>query len=341
MVSSHWNSTAQIISELRLRAKENDTDAILSELKEKRASLHPDKNGGGFANARDEATYHSIDEAISFVERLCGQGVETAIVRSDQLREIVAAAVEKALAATGGEALPEDIRLTADARAEIRHHYGLRKLTSGVVGAIFLGLIAFEGRLRDDPLFGGLVHSVVAKALLWVLLVISGATFLVLWLHEREEKLRAEQLETDGSLRKSFGSFCFSLTYDPRSQESLVLKFTKLQYADSLREEQGNSWEVSRHWKGLLRGAGKNNKNNQGHGRVWHLMRLIPMLPNVLLPRCSLSPVLSERLASVHLRRLLGRKVIAKGHSISLDETYEINWHVAEQISNERHRYPF
>lgn len=326
MAASSWSSVVEIVSEFRLTAPVADLDSIILELKSKRAELHPDKNGGMFSNDAEAGRYHRLDDAIAFVEN---QGhANSSLVPIAYISEIVKTAVQTALApGEKHDSIAEQTQFLDDSRRQVIEHYTLPRFTSGILSAIFCGIIAMSDKLKDNPIFAPLMRLRAFPYLMWTALVFSGTYFAVTWKRERDEKNRAEELMSDGGLLQAFSSFCQDLFY--RGQKSAnVWEFGKLEYALSF---QRPPTDFSYHLRMMLQ-IRKREETAESINRRWFAGRLLDDIATILKRSSSLSPPLAERLAEIHIRRLVDRKIIRRALIIDLDDRYEIDRETLEQI---------
>lgn len=292
-----WASPDEIVREFGLTSPPNDLEKIKDELKAKLAELHPDRSGGQFAIASDKERYLRLNKAIGFVE-LHAQSAGT-LVRVSEIPAIVTA-VQQALAPSKeSQTVRARAEFLADFRQDITKHYAVPKVTSGFLAAICGAIFTFIGQLRDHPLLGWLAESAVFQQVILTSFLISGLFFVILWIRERRHDAEAEYLMSEKGLRESFRWFYersrWSSSFQPGEQD--VLRFTKRSYSEFLQD-----------WPKAQFGF-------------------------ALFTRFRLSPILAERLAELHLEKLLTRRVIRKHERLDVDQWFELDKDLAERIA--------
>ena len=109
-----------------------------------------------------------------------------------------------------------------------------------------------------------------------------------------------------------------------------TLYFNKQEYADSLQETHDRFSDIFRIVRAIL--------NGDPSMRSWHARRILEIVKPGFEPT-SLSPVLAERLARIHLDRLLQRKVVRRSETIDLGERFAIDRLTLERILRNRNMY--
>ncbi len=166
--------------------------------------------------------------------------------------------------------------------------------------------------------------------LMWTGLLFSGMYFVITWKRERDEKNRADELMSDGGLLQAFKSFCQELFYQGQRTAD-AWEFGKLEYARSFQKP---STDFSYHLRMMLQlRKRKDAAGNSGTlTRRWFADRLLDDVCKILRRSSSLSPPLAERLAEIHIKRLVDRRIIRKASIIDLDDRYEIDRNTLERI---------
>lgn len=337
MTSRRWNSVGEVIAHFRLTSGMHDSEGIIAELKAKRVNMHPDKSGGDFSTDADSETYHQLDDAITFMTEQARIG--DALVPFQQIEDLVKTAIETALAPIReSDSTSAQSQFQRDFRIRIAARYKLPRFTSAVFGAIFLGTMALSDKLKDNPILTPLMRMKFLPYVIWALLLVCGSSFLVTWVRERSEKNLADELTSDRGLQRAFRSFCaYPLSEKMREKNLATLHFCKLEYADSLEERIEGLSDIVRHLRGMIRARKRANTASKSgefsDWRTYHRQRILEII-RTFPGRTSLGPVLGERLADIHLRRLVDRRVIRHARTSDLDECYEIDREGLERITD-------
>ena len=336
MPLGQWNSVTQVISEFELESEASDFEGILAELKSQRATVHPDKTGGAFPNTVVSDRYYRLDEAIVFVEQVAEQ--TKGLVPVSRMNEIVRATVEAALAPIRtSESASQQLQFLEDFRRQVRYAYTRPKVAAAIVGAVFGGLILLTNMLKDNVVFSPLGRAKWFIYLLWAALLVCEASFIVTWWREREEKNHADELTSDEGLRRAFSLSCGSLYHNHRgSADSPSVSFSKAEYTVSLIKEPYYS-PIAHHLRGLIGIKRKNKEADDPYARFRptrfdHLKGAIAALMRPLGSAPCLTASLAERLAELHLERLVARRAIRAASPIDLDQMYEIDRKSVERI---------
>jgi len=282
---------------LKLKAAAYDENAIRAELRREMAAIHPDRNDGHFASPTDENRYHSLSDALNFLD----QYQSTALVPLREIPAIVAAMRQALQPTTEATAAVARAEYRQGALSEAHTRYILPRIGSGVFAAVCASLIAFSGSLKDNPVFGAWLQSSVGRSMLLVFFLYSGLFFIMTWLLEQRESARVEWLVTEAGLRRTLSQVIerASLTSD----RTLRFRFTD--------------------FCGVISGHREHGSRSSAY---------LPTVSTLFFLRRGLSPASAERLAKAQLEELERRGVVKKLAGQRLDITYEIERDVASEL---------
>lgn len=199
-----WQSVSEIVDSYELSYIKNDNLAILAKLKEKRAELHPDKNGGEFTSEKQRMSYHMVDDAITYLEGKIEESKD--LIPLSQLPTII----ESITTVIAKQNKPSTIQLQRDFKTDFRSELSRKYITPKIGSGVFAGISAFlftkAGDLAQQPLFGQFFGSRLGILVLAQLFIISSLFFIVTWVREKKEEGLASYLMTDSALKGIFST---------------------------------------------------------------------------------------------------------------------------------------
>jgi hypothetical protein len=151
-----WLSVADVVRDLGLQSSPDDRDAVRSEIRRAIAVIHPDHNGGTFANLDAQTQYERLVQALEFLDR----PTSTALIPIQHIPALVAAIKESLTpVAKDQTAVQARAEFRDTARAELHQRLFLPRIGSGVFAAVFAFLLTIGEKFREDPLLGWWVNS--------------------------------------------------------------------------------------------------------------------------------------------------------------------------------------
>lgn len=210
-----WNTPREMAVELELRSDPDDRDAIAREIRTEIATLHPDHQGGSFADPNLAERYNLLSEGLQFLARGGGVamipvGEVTALLTA--VREVVHSRADRETPAHGRAEFRELTRVSA------RHRIALPRIGSGAFAGLFAFFLAFGSKFKDDPLLGHIVNTPHASLIVLEGLLVSALLFCLTWVFERRAEARAEWLTTEAGRHAALRDVL--LVAGPRSERS-------------------------------------------------------------------------------------------------------------------------
>jgi hypothetical protein len=227
---AEWQSIEELVRDLRLSADPKQRDAVAKEIRRKLSLLHPDKNGGAFGTDADRETYDRLNSALEFVRQ--GGGAENAVaIKMDDLPSLLR--LFRELANLPPTVDPAAIRNScrSELRSETKARYSIRLKASGVFAGITGALMTFSGVLKDNPVFGPVFQTTLARGALIVAFVVSIVLWLLTEFIKRREEALTDYLLSDGGRREILK---FTLPF-PREVTPDIVHFHSSDIADRLR----------------------------------------------------------------------------------------------------------
>jgi ribosomal protein S25 len=298
----NWRSTEDVIRSLKLSSDSKDFNALKRELRTRLAEVHPDKNGGQFADEATEAEYNKISAAYEFITHASDDA--HALIPVTQLPAIIKAVREAQVAPTQTQinSLKAECRTESRAMAHDRHL--LPKIGSGVFAAICAFLFTFSGSLADHPLLGMYAKNPMVQIGLLVVAASSGFFFIMTWSRERREEAKVEWLMSDQGRRDIFDKLLREAR-DPMSGRRKG-QFTARQVVDAIMEKSGLHYRSS-----------------------------VSIMASFLFSRRGLSISVAEKITEVHLLELEKRGAIRRVEDPSIEAVYEFEDKVIKSATDE------
>lgn len=203
-MDDQWQSILEIKDEFELTYIEDDNLALLTKLKEKRAELHPDKNGGEFTSDDQQKSYHRMDAAISFLESKIEDSKE--LIPLSQLPTIIDSIATSIAKQNKPSATQIQRDLKSDFRSELSRKYITPKIGSGVFAGVSAFLFTKAGDFADHPLLSSYLGGDIGLAVLGQVFIISSLFFVFTWIREKKEEGLASYLMTDSALKQIFSA---------------------------------------------------------------------------------------------------------------------------------------
>ena len=295
-----WNSTEQIATYFDLRGTDEDgLDALRRAITKKMASIHPDTNRDGFPNSETEELWHTLHSAKEFIEKsIASSGLESS---QNQLIP-VSQVTELVKSITQAGLQPVETRLLSlktEARDDARSRGIVPRIGSGVFAAVSTFLFTFSSSAKDHPLMGGWLQTTMAQYILLAAMFYSGIFFLMTWTRERRQEELVEFLSTEDGLRETM----IHLFRRHSEKHEHTRRFTLRGLTQELMP--------SRHWE-----------------------HYSPFL--VLFGRQYISRSLADKIAALHVERLLKRGVVIEHPQKGLDRVFEMSGATYEELKNNR-----
>lgn len=203
-MDNKWQSISDIKDEFGLSYNEDDNLDILAKLKEKRAELHPDKNGGEFTSEEQRKFYHRVDDAITYLESKIEESKD--LIPLSQLPTIIDSITTSIAKQNKPSAIQIQRDLKNDFRSELSRKYITPKIGSGVFAGISAFLFAKAGDFADHPLLSGYLGGETGLMVLGQIFIISSLFFVITWVREKKEEGLASYLMTDSALKQIYSS---------------------------------------------------------------------------------------------------------------------------------------
>ena len=184
------------IEDIDIKIGSLGTDAVLALLKDERATLHPDKSGGGFKSKKDEERYHFLNEAI---DRISEKTHSVQLIPMSQLPAIIEA-IGKSLAAQNNAPAIAEKHLKESFRQDLGRKYIGPKIGSGIFAGITGFLFTQSSALMSHPVVGPFFSSKDGVAFLGIVSVASVVMFIISWMQEKGEESKATHLLSEGVL---------------------------------------------------------------------------------------------------------------------------------------------
>ncbi|WP_157360231.1 hypothetical protein [Aliagarivorans marinus] len=184
------------MEEIESQLFEKSVDEVLAELKEERAALHPDKNGGKFRSNKEEERYHFISEAITHINE---KNSSNQMIPVSQLPVIIES-ISKSLAVQNNPPAIVEKNLKESFRSDLGRKYMAPKVGSGIFAAVTGFLFTQSSTLIEHPVLGTFFNSVFGFQLLGIGFLVSVGLFLVYWMQERREEAQSTYLLSEDAL---------------------------------------------------------------------------------------------------------------------------------------------
>ena len=292
-----WITPADVVSDLNLHPTGESPEEILHCLRKELAALHPDKTGGKFATADDEARWHKLTSAKEYVESIArGQLAMIPINELPALIKSMREASQEPIAVRSS-------RLVAESRASIRQKTFFPKLTSGVFAGICGFLVAASSSLKDHPLLGHFLSYKATQIGLLILMFYAVVFFFMFWMREGRTERYVEWLLTGDGTRAVLSRVLHSATSNDNG-----FTFTFRQLVD----------EIS--------GRRRLDKSNV------RITRSDPL--SIIVGSRRIEPALAEKTAKIVVDRLKEERVIQELPKRGLNQHYQIPKVVANELES-------
>ena len=225
-----WQSIADMTHDLGLKSSLGDTEALRSEIRREIIKVHPDQNGGHFANPEDEARYQQLVAGLEFL----GKMSSTALVPIQDITALVVAVREAIQTKQSGQT-PEQSRaeFREVARAELQHRLLLPRIGSGAFAATTAYLLANGDKLGSNPILGRGLKGEQASLFLFGLLFYSAVFFVMTWWMEQRASAQYEWLATEAGRRFIFARLLESI-YSRTKRDGDTVNFSLSEFVDAI-----------------------------------------------------------------------------------------------------------
>ncbi|WP_345880998.1 hypothetical protein [Shewanella algae] len=188
------------IEEIENKIATDGEEHVLSSLKEERASLHPDKNGGEFRTKEDEERYHFINDALKNIGE---KGISNQMIPVSQLPAIIES-VSKSLAIQNNPPAIIEKNIKESFRSDLGRKYMAPKVGSGIFAGITGFLFTQATALMEHPVVGPFFSSPEGVQLLGMGFLGSVGLFIISWMQERREEARSSYLLSEDALHDMY-----------------------------------------------------------------------------------------------------------------------------------------
>jgi hypothetical protein len=286
-------------------------DDLTSELKRRRAAIHPDKSDGEFLSEAARLQYSRITEALDFITDVSEQPdtsnpAPLALANRTELSTVIenVARIEKTL---------EQLRLSNASknqvkdtlRRDIKRFGRAAQLTSATCAAAFVAMLGFSSKIASIPALASIATSNAGKISVLALLGISAIAFGLTWINEfRLNRILIFLISDRGLANVLFWRVSAGPDQKPK---------TEMQKSEVVHDicEMGNYW------------------------RSWHRIKQLRWLSKLL--RVRIPADFADHAAESILGKLLDRGIIFKKGMRSVQPLYGINQQRAEEVLEERH----
>lgn len=295
-----WNSPEQIATFFNIKDNDDkDLNSLRFSLTKKMASIHPDSNGGTFSDNETEQLWHELQSAKDFIEK----SIADSKSESSKNHMIPIDQVKELLGTfnqLGLQPVTTTISsLKAEARDDARSRGFIPRIGSGAFAAICTFLFAFPNSMKDNPIIGKWLENPMFQLILLVLILYSGVFFLMTWTRERRQAERVEFLSTEEGLRNTM----IRLFQQRDKETEHPRRFTLRDFTKALGPSKysANHPPIS-----LLFGGG------------------------------SISDSLADKIANLHISKLLSRGVIIETQQEGLDRTFEVSRVIFDELTEKQ-----
>jgi hypothetical protein len=188
---AEWQSIEELVEDLNLSSDPRQPDEVAKEIRRKLAALHPDTNGGDdFRTDADRQSFQTLDKAREFV-RMSNHNDEKAVVVSKKdLWELVERLRPAMNLPTATDRVAARDSFRTEIRSDTKARYSIRLRASGLFATATGALMTFSGSLKDNPVFGPLFQSPLARySLVFAFLLSITLLLLTLFTKYREDRL--------------------------------------------------------------------------------------------------------------------------------------------------------
>lgn len=221
-MSTHFTSVEMIKSQFSL--EDEATDNLRSKLRKMQAKLHPDKNGGSFADKDSESEYHKLDEAISFIDSM---NVNSHLTTISAVTDLTKAVTAMMTAQNENPASAKDTFLSAEINRSIESYSSRLKMPRIALTAVTIAIFAiwmFPTTVKEHPVLSQFINFESTMAnIAWFYILISATLFWVItWRKEELTKQYKESLKTESVQNKLFNRFIDSVNGNSFTLEEFV-----------------------------------------------------------------------------------------------------------------------
>ena len=208
-------------------AESKDIEKLRKELRNRQATLHPDRTNGKFSDTSTERAYHEIDSAVSFLDGLASSDKTQLPAR--QMTDLVKSIRDLTLAQEDESRIAKLESKVEEGLESFRGLFRGTKITLAAVTAVLTGLWVFPNTILDHPILREYValdnvfYSFFTA--LWLMaLMFTGMLWLVAYIRDEREKLFRQQLRMETYQNSLFDAF---LNLHRDEERSSSTKFSK------------------------------------------------------------------------------------------------------------------
>jgi hypothetical protein len=184
------------IEAIEKQISDQGEEDVLSALKEERATLHPDKNGGEFKSKEEESRYHFISDALKEISE---KNSSTQMIPVSQLPAIIET-ISKSLAVQNNPPALIEKNIKESFRSDLGRKYMAPKVGSGIFAGITGFLFTQASTLMEHPVVGPFFSTPEGMSLLGMGFLGSVGLFIISWMQERREEARSTYLLSEDAL---------------------------------------------------------------------------------------------------------------------------------------------
>ena len=203
-MSKKFNSRDEIKNHFSIES--DDLSIIRDELNSKRAKIHPDKTKGKFESDTTEEEYHSINNAIEFIDSLKENQSLVVVERMTDLMKVMTDLIPNNKHNSLEQSLDTKISFTI---TSFRSRMFLPKISLTAITAIVTFLFLFPNQIKDNPTLSYYINPTsTVFALLWFILLSYSIMFWILvFFNEEKAKKALALLKVDSVQNRIFEQF--------------------------------------------------------------------------------------------------------------------------------------
>lgn len=236
----NYSSIDQVRSDFNMTSL--DIKETRNALNQIRASIHPDKNGGVFANSDDELMFYKIRDAISFLDTVSNEPMPVPISQVSEmikLLETISANISTVQSKneesnSNIDNRKEELSNSTDKMIEkIRHRFFVGKISSVVATTLFSAVWLFPSSVVSHPVLGEVLYTNGKPASWFIIFWLIILCFTVLFwsvakLIEEISKSTIDDLKLETYQNMLFDEFTEEKRYD---------SFTQAEFIDFINEK--------------------------------------------------------------------------------------------------------
>lgn len=235
------------IEEIKIDFNVDETEAgsVRSKLRVMQASIHPDKNGGSFANDSDEELFHKLSSAIGFIDNKENNGALVSVSAVTDLTKAVTELV-RLQTSTTNNALATQINNSIET---YRSKHKVPKIALSSISIAVAAVWVFPNTIVDHPVLGKWFDfSDPLTNIIWFQIFIATALYWIFtWRNEERQRRFQEGLKTEMVQNKIFKNFVHDLGKEYFTLEEFVeylIDKHSPKYHSPLSLLTSNPWEI-------------------------------------------------------------------------------------------------